>query len=891
MKRFSLSILLLLVGWIVTSYAAPVTPQEAEVIAKIYFSQSSLRSDLPIKLTHTRYIKGNNVLRNGSAQSNNLVGYYIFNRGDKDGFVIVAGDDRIYPVLGYSDKGHFNLEKAPIQVRSWMEAYEQSILQILSQPSISSVETPKLRAETEVFPLLDTKKILWDQEYPYNLLCPYDGNIQCPTGCVATAMAQILRFHEWPDAAVGEHTYIDGEETRYVKYGEKYNWQDMPGTFSKEDPNAEKQAQELSRFLRDVGYGVDMSYTASGSGAFETGVIRALRENFKYKKSVTTLFRYNYTATQWEELIRKELDAQRPVLLSGYGTGGGHAFVCDGYNKEGFFHINWGWGGIANGYFLITALNPAQLGTGAGLGGYNYGQSIIVNIIPDRNNNPGTAPALEQPTTTIRGVISQDQTAIRLDGYLYQRFIEKAPGEAQFAYYKDNVLKTTADPLKLTLTRGNPMNLKGDFKIIDEKGNKLEDGDYKSWFEWKHQGKDKFEKCLTFHDEPAELYFTVKDGKFTSVSYDTGSGKIEIIKKTTTSTLYAYARSTVSFKVKNNGTREYYGPAFLYCLNDKYQGDSAFVPHDSDPIADSKIVALKPNEETTLTFNNFFINEPEGTKMNLYIRFADINPNVATEDLIYLSDRSIVSWANSVALLEKVQKPSVYTDPVLHITPLENDLRLNLANDNVKGPNFLIENKGSDFQAVLPNGIVVGIVGVAYALDGGSERLVAVSSEYHSDPIVSNAKVEFRPVFSTGSFNPRFKEATGKQGIVKLRTLYVTKDGVPVGYADKYEPLFGNPLTKVSYYTDHTTSIETPDAYGVGIQVYPNPISDIAEVKAPSEIYTIEIWSMEGMKLQEYHFGGKEKRAAINVYNLPSGSYVLRVSTVNGQTFMQQIMK
>lgn len=887
MKKHLFLFLLTIVGRIIPSLSAPISLPEAEAIARLYFSQNGLRNHLPITLTHTHFGKGVSALRGGEEGAQQAY-YYIFNRGENEGFAIVAGDDRLQPLLGYADKGHFDWEQAPAQVRQWMDLYAQTIAHLLYTPTIEELPS-SLQNGKEVLPLLDTKKIIWNQEYPYNLYCPYDNSIQCPSGCVATALAQIMRYHEWPDAAVGAHSYTDNGKTRNVEYGHKYNWADMPGTFSKENPNAEKHAQEIGRLLRDVGYGVDMEYTSAGSGAFETGVVRALRENFKYKKSVTTLFRYNYTASEWEDLIRKELDAQRPVLLSGYGEGGGHAFVCDGYNKEGFFHINWGWGGIANGYFRIMALDPAQLGTGGGLGGYNYGQSIIVNIIPDKENNPGDAPALEQPTTTIRGVLTDDKTTIKLHGYLYQRFALQVAGKVRFAYYKENQLKSGNEANSITLSRGNPMSLKGDLKITNDKGIQLEDGEYIGRFEWMHENAGSFAQCRTFHDEPAALYFTVKDGKFAAVSYDTGAAKIEIVKQTTTCELNAYARSKVSFKVKNNSSREYYGPAYLYCLNDKYQDNAAFVPKDGDPIAESKIAVLKPNEETTLTFENFFINEKAGTKMNLYIRFADLDPNTPNEDFIYLADRSITSWANSVAMMQVVKTPGEYTSHVLHITPLEEEKRMNLANNNVVGPKFLIENKGKAFSALLPNGIIVGIVGVAYVLDGGTQRLVAVSSEYHSDPIAENAQVEFTPIFSTGSFNPRFKYATGKEGVVRLRSLYVTKEGVPVGYADKREPLFGTIRSKVTYYTDHTTAVATITPK-TQISMAPNPAVDKVQIRAAEEIRRVEIYNNDGMKMQEYHFRGRNHTETVDIANLRPGTYVVRITT-NEQTFVERLLK
>ena len=299
---------------------------------------------------------------------------YIFNIGENDGFVIVSGDDRIDPILGYADTGTFDEKELPENARAWLS---------LALPSptggdISSMVTPSSwRGQGEAIrPLLPT---LWAQRSPYNLLCP--GGYA--TGCVATAMAQVMRYYEWPRE---ETTAIPA----YSKYEElpptKFDWDLMLSGYDGTEP--EEQTMAVARLMQYCGWAVEMSY-GSTSSAYERMIPVALRSYFGYDAGTRIVNRLDYTIAQWDSIIYTELAAGRPVIYSGQKSSGGHEFVCDGYDGNGFYHINWGWGGSSNGYFRLSVLTPPTTGTGGGSskGGYNLYQTAVIGIQPDQGGS------------------------------------------------------------------------------------------------------------------------------------------------------------------------------------------------------------------------------------------------------------------------------------------------------------------------------------------------------------------------------------------------------------------------------------------------------------------------------------------------------------------------
>ena len=330
--------------------------------------------------------------------STNTVLYRVFNAGDH-GFVMIAGDDVALPVLGYSTESSFPAGDLPSNVAKWFEGYRQELQAVAATPmqALPSViaEWARLmsneplvdRDVMSVAPLMQT---LWDQSPNVNALCP-GGSV---TGCVATAMAQVMKYHNHPAQGAGLHSYsAPNYGTLSANFGATtYDWTAMPNTVSGAN-NA------VATLMYHCGVGVDMQYSPQVSGAWvisshspgtQNNAEFALRTYFGYDQSMQGIARDNYSEQQWINLLRTELDASRPIIYDGFGSGGGHCFVADGYDDNNFFHFNWGWGGQVNGYFAVGALNPGSTGTGGGSGGYNSGQEVIIGIKPATGGGGGT---------------------------------------------------------------------------------------------------------------------------------------------------------------------------------------------------------------------------------------------------------------------------------------------------------------------------------------------------------------------------------------------------------------------------------------------------------------------------------------------------------------------
>ncbi|MCI5081909.1 MAG: thiol protease/hemagglutinin PrtT [Saprospiraceae bacterium] len=322
--------------------------------------------------------------------------YFVFTAQEENGYVIVSADERVQPVLAYSLTAPFiqESENQPEAYRKWMRYYQYSIQEAIRQeiPASAEIEqawemylTGDLPKDGEkVDPLTSTT---WDQPFPYNALCPQDPNTgqRAVVGCVATAMAQIMRYHAHPAQGTGFHSYNHPTfGTVSANFGgTSYNWGAMPNAIS----NYNEQVARLSFHCGvsiEMGYGVDVSGVSSLSPVSD-----ALKQYFSYSSTTQFVDRENYSDAAWLQLMKTELDNSRPIEYGGIGQGGGHAWVCDGYDNSNFFHMNWGWGGYQDGYFTLNALNPSTGGTGAGDSGFNYYQQAVIGIQPADGNGGG----------------------------------------------------------------------------------------------------------------------------------------------------------------------------------------------------------------------------------------------------------------------------------------------------------------------------------------------------------------------------------------------------------------------------------------------------------------------------------------------------------------------
>lgn len=341
--------LLLLLGSLICSVtiAQTIDVDQARNLAKQFMGEETRAGNArELTLSHT-------FVSLQHPEENNL---YVFNQGENGGFVVVAADERVaYPVLGYSEEGSFDFDEAPENMRWWLSEYVRQIDFLRDNVAEGSV-APTTRSETRaatiaVAPLLGDIK--WDQYKPYNNLCPSD----CPSGCVATAMAQIMYFHRWPLVGRGSHTN-NANKTPYTVnfYQSHYQWDKMLDTYT--GSYTDEQAEAVAKLMYDCGIAVDMQYAKDGSGALSECVPEAMVKYFGYSDDCTRVVRDQHPEG-WDERIAAELEAHRPVYYSGHGADGGHAFVADGYyveNGRHYFHINWGWSGQGNSWFQSTSL-------------------------------------------------------------------------------------------------------------------------------------------------------------------------------------------------------------------------------------------------------------------------------------------------------------------------------------------------------------------------------------------------------------------------------------------------------------------------------------------------------------------------------------------------------
>lgn len=295
--------------------------------------------------------------------------YYVFNN-DAGGFVIIAGDDAVTPVLGYTSTGSFDAENLPDGLKDLLKSYERQIAALGDSYQANQTVT---RAAFTGEKLLNTAK--WNQMAPFNKYTPNNY----VTGCVATAGAIVMKYHGFPAKGTGSHSYTWNGKTISADFEHNYDWASMPAVY---DGTNDAAFDGVARLMADLGVAVEMQYNKDGSGAYIGNLVTALQKYYGYSKLSHLMAIEDVGAEAWNGRLREEIDANRPVLYaaSDPNTGGGHAFVIDGYKDESF-SVNWGWGGYCDGFYKIGALNPESAGKPTG-DKYNVGQSAVFGMQP-----------------------------------------------------------------------------------------------------------------------------------------------------------------------------------------------------------------------------------------------------------------------------------------------------------------------------------------------------------------------------------------------------------------------------------------------------------------------------------------------------------------------------
>lgn len=294
--------------------------------------------------------------------------YYVFNN-DAGGFVIIAGDDAVTPVLGYTSTGSFDAENLPDGLKDLLKSYERQIAALGDNYVANRTAT---RAGFTGEKLLKTAE--WNQYAPFNKYTPNNY----VTGCVATAGAIVMKHHGYPAKGTGSHSYTWNGKTLTANFEHDYDWANMPAKY---DGTNDAAFDGVARLMADLGVAVEMQYAKNGSGAYIGDMISALQKYFGYSKLTHLAYIYDMEAEAWNAKLRGEIDANRPILYSASdASAGGHSFIIDGYKDESF-SVNWGWGGYCNGFYQIGALNPESEGRPTG-DKYNMGQTAVIGLQP-----------------------------------------------------------------------------------------------------------------------------------------------------------------------------------------------------------------------------------------------------------------------------------------------------------------------------------------------------------------------------------------------------------------------------------------------------------------------------------------------------------------------------
>ena len=439
---------IILIGllWLITATTYARTIEEAAQIASQFIGQKhsspTLRlqraaaartMDKPVELAFTQY-----------QVDNTTPAVYVFN-GSDNGFVLISAEDHTRAVLGYSDNGVFNTQDIPENMRFWLQMYADELSKVSSTGKQLKKAIRREATQEEyptIVPILG--ETVWGQGNPFNSKCPMYSGKRTVTGCVATALSQIMYAHKYPTKGTGSHSYTT--ETHQLSVSANfgattYDWANMIPNYN--GSYTTTQAEAVATLMYHVGVAADMDYTTGASGSYSALALAAITEYFGYDKAIATWPKDYMSADGILQVIASDLKAKRPVYISGVTLNNeGHAFVCDGMNSDGYLHINWGWNGDSNGYFAISALDPESQGTGGSSSNLAFTENVTIysNIQPDQGGVAKPLATINKLTRTSGDAISKTSSVSFSLDHLANVGIITATGKITYFIY-DNTQK------------------------------------------------------------------------------------------------------------------------------------------------------------------------------------------------------------------------------------------------------------------------------------------------------------------------------------------------------------------------------------------------------------------------------------------------------------------
>ena len=556
--------LLLFVGLLSATIAnaGRVTEQEALQKAQQFMKGKVMRPVMSRSLTRVQSVKED-------------CAFYIFNAEDQGGYVIISADDRTDAVLGYSDTGAIDIDNMPENLRWWLQGYAEQIKAMSNDMPLTKTRTTR-GTMSAISPLIQTK---WDQYEPYNLQCPEYEMEKCVTGCTSTALAQVMYYHKWPTSCPAIPAYV----TKSLKISlpelpaTSFKWDLMKTSY---DYSAVGDAENaVAELLRYCGQANEIDYTTTGSAA--SLKINVMINTFGYSKNMRSLYRGNYTDSHWESLIYEELSNQRPVLYCGNADPDssikeGHQFICDGYDGNGKFHINWGWGGRCDGYYLLSACNPEDEGKPNGFK-FNIDQLAITGFKPAKEGEV-EIPSMRGDTwdyiiqAYTRSSVEEDFEDVSITGRITANYninpTSSFTTEVGWGLYQGEDMIKTFSSGPQTFEAKNQSSVKNETLISFGKG--LTDGTYQLRQLYKDPETDSWCLCLGYLVE--SLIVEINGTSMIIKRFDMGSVKFTVNNMSCSEVPSVDVPVTVTADITNQGNSS----NFVVCLWYQKEGETTW---------------------------------------------------------------------------------------------------------------------------------------------------------------------------------------------------------------------------------------------------------------------------------------------------------------------------
>lgn len=815
--------------------AGQIDPQQAQAIASQFISSSKMLkssgdSSASMQLAYTATAQDDN--------SKNML--YVVNRGSDEGYVVVAGDDAApNMVLGYTDNGSFDYDNAPDNLKWWLAEYVRQLEFITANGITAEEQVAPASFDTSVEPMVTT---LWDQGSPYNDQC--NGYY---TGCVATAMAQVMNFHEWPKQGTGKKTYYDSYSGKRLTadFGSTtYQWDLMLDTY--DSSSSAESCEAVATLMFHCGVSVEMAYMADASGAYSYDAAAALMEYFGYPDNVQIIHRDYRTYDEWVSTIKGEIDAARPVLLGGQSTDGGHEFVIDGYNTDGYFHVNWGWSGQSNGYYLLATLNPYE-GQGIGSGsssGFKYMQDAIINVQPPVGDETplyeidadevvssvSTAKVGESAGITLSSVINYGCQEVSIN---FGAMITDENGEEISSTFEDS---------RYTATSYSYIVYYSTHTVTYDIPADLADGTYRVYPIYRHYS----DNTLTGRIHISQLSnqyvaMSVTDGIATfsnaSTTYDQLTADNIIVVENSSFT--SGSTSTIQVDITNNGEETFSGLlsfALLYQDSDDFAYYGTYYNYYTGFSDDFDVYTIDAGEtqsvKMSLTISNFSADDD-------YYRVVVINNNydiIGTPQLVKTNNPSITCTGN----------PQVESSDNVDA----NDIRASVTLRNQSSTDSY---EGNVRALIYSNGKQTAIL---------DTQAITIEADGTTD------------VYFAGEFPDAVAGNT--------YTLYI------------YNCANGSLL--VPYYatftvgTAHSSSVENVIA-STTVRIFPNPVTNTLNISASgTPIEEVTIYSLSGTKVAAAN-GNGDATVQIDMTGLAAGTYLVRIASATGSSIEKVIKK